>query len=60
MRVPLSLLFLDSQQQLVRTVPTARPGRLFVCWQASSVLELSARPEQDIIRTWHLISRQLS
>jgi len=59
MRVPLALLFLDSQQQLIRIVPMARPGRIFVCWQASSVIEMRARPEQDILQAWHLISRRL-
>lgn len=58
MHVALSLLFLDCQQQLVRIVPTARPGRVFICWQASSVLEMRARSEQDIIQTWHLIADQ--
>jgi hypothetical protein len=59
MRVALSLLFLDSQHQLIRIVPTARANRVFVCRQASSVLEMRARPEQDIIQAWHLISSQL-
>jgi uncharacterized protein len=56
MRVPLSLLFLDSQRQLVHVVPTARPCRVFVCWQARSVIEMRARHEQDIIEAWHHIS----
>ena len=59
MRVALSLLFLDSQHQLIRIVRTARANRVFVCRQASSVLEMRARPEQDIIQAWHLISSQL-
>ena len=58
-RVPLSLLFLDSQRQLVHVVPTARPSRVFVCWQASSVIEMRARPEQDIIEAWHHLLSQL-
>jgi hypothetical protein len=59
MRVALSLLFLDSQYQVIHIVPTARANRVFVCRQASSVLEMRARPEQDIIEAWHLISSQL-
>lgn len=59
MHVNLSLLFLDSQHRLVRIVPTARPGRFFVCWQASSVLEIAARPDPEILDAWRLISTQL-
>ena len=59
MRVSLTLLFLNDQQQLVRTVPKAQPGRVFVCWQASSVIEMRARPEPDIIEAWHHILSQI-
>lgn len=59
MRVSLTLLFLNDQQQLVRIVPKAQPGRIFVCWQASSVIEMRARPEPDIIEAWHHISSRI-
>lgn len=60
MRVTLSLLFLDSQHRLVRIIPTARAGRVYICWQANSVMEMRARPMQDIIQAWHYISSQIT
>jgi len=48
MREPLSLLFLDETLKVVKTIDEALPCRAYGCWQAQSVIEMSARPAADL------------
>ncbi len=48
MREPLSLLFLDENLKFVKTIAEALPCRVYGCWQAQSVIEMSARPAAEL------------
>jgi len=42
MRMPIDVVFLDRRGTVVRVVHGLLPGRVAVCWRATSVLELAA------------------
>lgn len=46
MGFPIDAVFLDANDEIVKTVRGIRPGRLFVWggWRARKVLEIAARP----------------
>jgi uncharacterized protein len=42
MQIDIALLFVDSRGVIVRVIACAKPGRIYACWQARSVIEARA------------------
>lgn len=58
-REPLSLLFVSRQLVVVKVVQHTRPNRVYWCTKAGSVIEMAARPSDDLARIASEISSLL-